>query len=861
MSRVFTLTDGTDSVNLINTAATGIIASRGGFGKNRITPNLEFSSSALTDGAKLRFKNYNPVTETYELNLKASSQDNAASQLQALGRLLRKADLFQTTDWQQTAVYIQQQTTNETNGRFSLVIAWLSQSLDDFFNQPFESDNEIDNFEIFLTREPFWRSTAPGSLSSLEPLRTPDFPYFDSITGTTGNQKVNAAAALSGDWGFQVTTIGSGTEVRGFDETPAAEILITHEWQMKIGTLVMDNNTSFQIEQMNTSTGGSAAFSVLVYQVASDEFFIQNAAIRNGGGSMVSPQFALTTGVNLIRLELTIASTTASSDGILTMFIDDVEVDETTGIDNGIKEVSSLRLGSLAGVDTGTNGTLFFDRSRWDDSIIGTGIAGATFERTIDFENTLPFVSNFRHTDVLSHIFNEDISATGFSSNLIDIPNFTYYEVSGSTPATGDNVYFGGAEPFYHVILNIGVAAVTSGLSIQPQYWNGAAWTNFDTGFDDSDFNNLGHTAILFPGASDWATVAVNGQTKYWVRLQIASLTTWTTSPEQKNEIVYTPNDTYFEINESQVNGDVPAIVLERLLNYISDNTGNGMTWITFGMKTRSLDTANVFSSRFNAGGDNVLGLASYSTDTAQTADNEAPGGNNATTTFSSNQSLVLRFDVGGFSQDAFEGTYRAYLRAKQVGGVAGDVSVQLQIRAAVTIKGEVIPLKQADQGFEIIDLGQFSFRQYGILADEGGIGNSVSLDIHAKSDNGTTPNLECWDIIMIPIDEFAMTVSWSSRTNQGLLLNEGVQIDNGILRKRTLEFDFLHPADVLALTPVSEWETRGKLPLVEPLRKTQVYFLMGGDNSSAILESTNGMGLGINLYLHERWISLRGSD
>jgi len=861
MARTFTLKDSTDSVDLINTGTTGIIGSRGGFGRNRISPDLEFSSSALVDSARLRFKNYNPVTERYRLNLKSSSHDNAASQLQTLERLLRKADLFQTTDWIQDPVYIQQQTTNETNTRFSMVIAWLSQQLQDFFDTPFDANNEIDDFEIFLTREPFWRSTAPGTLPSLEPLKTPDFPYADSIAGTAANFDVNATAALAGDWGAEITIAGVGSEAYMKFTTIPNETSFTLKYKFDPNTLSMNNSTEYN-SVFGVSPGtGSIAFVINHGQDSNGDFFLKALAKDDSGANVgVITSGILTDAAHDIRLEWVASSGPGNNDGTMALFFDNVQEGSTsTGLDSDTHNITGVDIGARGALDANMSGSTLFDNIEFDNVV-----PFVAAERLADFENTLPFISNYRHDSVLSHIFNEDNSATAFSSNFFGVPNFTYFEVSGSTPALNDAVYFGSDNPFYNLILNIGVAGNASGATLVLEYSTTTGFTSVVDGIRTADLTDgsfLGHTQINFRGASDWAKRTVNSVNKFWLRVRISALTTWTTSPQQKNEIVYAPKDTYYEINESQIHGDVQSLMINRILYYVTQS--DAITWITLGAKSRGLDN---FTGRLNAGGDNPTSWSeTFDTDTTQTADETAPSGNNATTTFSSNQTLVQRFSITVTDKDIesdFEGTYRIYLRAKQVGGVAGDVSVQLKIQRNVVFEGETIKLRQVDEGIELIDLGQFEISGFRVLAGETETALTLTFSLFAKSDNGTTPNLESHDLVFMPIDEMGLTVSSSLRANQGLIRKRGVQIDSGLLREESNNFRFVPASDVFSVVMLSEWESRGTLPIIEPIRKTRIYWLLGFANTTTlIIESDQSLNVGHNIYVHERWISLRGSD
>jgi hypothetical protein len=62
-----------------------------------------------------------------------------------------------------------------------------------------------------------------------------------------------------------------------------------------------------------------------------------------------------------IELDWRAATAPGANDGGLTLWIDGVERQALTGIDNDTRRIDRVLLGALAGIDTGTRGTYFFD--------------------------------------------------------------------------------------------------------------------------------------------------------------------------------------------------------------------------------------------------------------------------------------------------------------------------------------------------------------------------------------------------------------------------------------------------------------------------------------------------------------------
>lgn len=152
---------GTD-IDLLDTS--GFIAQRGGFGKTRFRTRMDIEEGAFGANSRLRSTRVPLITERYRLNLLGASHNDAATTMQALHQALLEAERFYTTQWQTQAVYLEVQTTNETSIRYARIYGSPQLVTPDFFDQPFESSNEIENVEVQITREPYWRGTAPSVL-------------------------------------------------------------------------------------------------------------------------------------------------------------------------------------------------------------------------------------------------------------------------------------------------------------------------------------------------------------------------------------------------------------------------------------------------------------------------------------------------------------------------------------------------------------------------------------------------------------------------------------------------------------------------------------------------------------------------
>lgn len=94
--------------------------------------------------------------------------------------------------------------------------------------------------------------------------------------------------------------------------------------------------------------------------------------------------------------------------------------------------------------------------------------------------------------------------------------------------AINDAFYFGGSlrggivpNLFQEIKINIGTAGV--GNTIAWEYYNGSAWASLTVTDGTNGFTTLGTNTVTFTPPTDWATVAVNAVTTYWVRARVTA--------------------------------------------------------------------------------------------------------------------------------------------------------------------------------------------------------------------------------------------------------------------------------------------------------------------------------------------------
>jgi len=171
VARTFKVTNGVDSVDLLDSSSPGIVATRGGFGVSKFIPHQLYSSKSIDEDLFI---------EHWDLYVSASSHDNAASQTRTLISLLKQAYLHRRFPVQFGPVWIEQQTTNETNARYAKIYESPEVSNPDFFDTTFDIANLIETQGVSIARF-VWRSSAPNSLGSALVLDPTDGPASPTL--------------------------------------------------------------------------------------------------------------------------------------------------------------------------------------------------------------------------------------------------------------------------------------------------------------------------------------------------------------------------------------------------------------------------------------------------------------------------------------------------------------------------------------------------------------------------------------------------------------------------------------------------------------------------------------------------------
>jgi len=276
--------------------------------------------------------------------------------------------------------------------------------------------------------------------------------------------------------------------------------------------------------------------------------------------------------------------------------IEFIEIDSTYGGSEGVWTYTIIRDKDGTGANIWIVG----------DAMLNTG-QSSTGDGFIELYSMYSFAQS-----ILESIYNSDSYSSSFSSNYADSNDWELWD-EDVTPDSNDCVYLGTGYKFYKVVFDIQTAGDFT-YELKYEYWNGGSWE--DVVLDTTpDFEVVGKQNLEFHlTIENWAKTTVNSESKFWIRIRINSLGTFTTNPIQGYQPVFVgglqhgPTIVGHKRNSSGFNDFSPRWAignLDGLYGYGSNEVGVGFgeynsttgNWVTItdtdGIKLFAKGTAN----------------------------------------------------------------------------------------------------------------------------------------------------------------------------------------------------------------------------------------------------------------------------
>lgn len=761
MTAVLRISDGTTTINLLNATD--------GFSLNAWRPAIAqykgggtWQASPLSDGRRMVTRQHGNAVEAFDLKVSSvASQDDIIFVTQELRRLLEKAVNYWTTDWQGEKVWVEAQATCETNPRYATIHSWSTPDDDNPFSSPFLQPRGaiMDDWTLVVERG-HWQSTIPGTGDCVEisglgignesqsfyPTANTDdayvIPWLTTIvtTGITCLMGTNPSTfAFHSGIRFRDVTITNGTTITG------AFIRFTCG-QSQSGT---DCNLAI----FGEDNAAPAAFTT---------FADFTGRTRTGTSQVWNNVPAWTAGaeydsvdISAIVQEIVDLGGWASGNDLV-IFMQD------NGSDPG-----------------GIRAFAAFDNTVYDEAelIITTQVTQVGRVATCDQE---VYVANKHNKAQLTHIYRDDGGA--WSANLVALTDF---DLLPAGPALDDAIYFGSdtttadSGPFCSLVFDLDDVKTQSAIW---EYWNGGAWHAFTATelcdntapdeFNGDAFEIAGVNSVHWIQMADWAIRDISGDggpavTGYWVRCRADAATGGV--PTQQNRAVYSILWPYVTIDEEQSIGDIPSIA-EIQYEPKSKTTNQNVTATTtplWSNKTlmglRSLNRGENFSPFINLQDEqNPEGITiTLATSATNVVDVTTATGRHSLYSPAGINAMQEEIRIG-FTRDAalqYYGTYRMMVRGRQSSGALDTLYMQIEhkVNTYVTLKWS--PIRQFTSttlDWQIIDFGQWQLPGFTDVNDDEGV-TGLELVINCQSTSGTPGDLIFYELILWPIDEWAV--------------------------------------------------------------------------------------------------------
>lgn len=497
------------------------------------------------------------------------------------------------------------------------------------------------------------------------------------------------------------------------------------------------------------------------------------------------------------------------------------------------------------------------------------------------------YVANRHNEANVTHIFTWTSPAGPFGGNLIGagLP-FDIFNGGAGGPANGDITYFGintalaDSGPFSSLVFDILTAATYgAGDSVAWEYWNGA-WvaltplvdnTSSNECDEDESFENTGVNSIHWEQPSDWAAVAVNAITGYWVRLVVTEAT-GITRAQQQNRDIYSVVWPEVSIDGAIVLGDIPA-----LLNFKAEgmsectalsNTGGYINRIMVGVRSASRDAAaSPFRAFLNFADEQNPTLVTATADGgAAFANNlEAPSGRCLAWAPAGIAAMAERAHIT-FANTAgatYAGSFHAFLRYQVTSGSDGDIRLFTHLETDAgkeTTQTDVVDLL-AGTAWNVVPLGLLHLPALPII--QPGLIRNWAFYVSMQNTVAAARTINLFDLILMPADEwlgdFQENITPSSNTGFPLSTHYYLDVDPISLPKRLTSwviFDTFGNADGLMISYTAA------SPILQANADQRLYFFMSRNPSLTTIPRVAEPYLSMRVWAShtDRYQSMRGA-
>lgn len=764
-SGILTVTDGTPeyTVSFIATSK-GVILKD--WNPQTNIAKITWSEPVYADGRKPVMSTWANAIETFESDIADGDMDGVIEPFRKVIDLFKRAVDYWKSDYQigdgpeVHPIWLIARGTCETETRYAYIYNGDIPQLSNPHDLPFIGDPSsngmqaaIESLTITIERG-LWRDTAPGSVSCLKTYSYQVMPGWTSGVFYPGSGDDTVSVDGAGGGGVLTPNdlehqsqdvLNLGIRYRNLNIPQGATILAAYcIYESNYNTLPGDlfPNTYSLIEGFDEDN--TAAFSTWA------NFYAR--AVTAANFDHIAWETGTTAGQYLTYLNLnTIVQEIVNRPGW------------ASGNAMGFKITHNDPFGPPAFMvrEFGAYNTPGFDMPAlyviWEDPEVAFGVDTPVCERS--------FAAGYFVNNQPDYMAYYDASTAVYTPSIVSPqPQNLFPQPLG----VGDRLFIGADYPFANLSFYLNPAGDGTVTYVYKYSTAGGIAAGSLSNVVERDFGlysgfaNTGQTSVVFTRPDDWAKNSVMTwlPSKYWLVIEITGITGAPTAPPiQDDKPVYSTTWPFWEIDETEVGGDIEAL-LRFLLIQIETLDGAGDSKGEYNhilLGSRSYDRGSDFMPYLNVQANNA-GMAFAATAPATTPDNSlAPCGKslNITTVGALAEQIIGTWTLTGSSFTAqYKGRYRVFVRSLITTGTAGEIGFRVQFIDSLGSPATVIT--QTDlyytsttvlPGYELTDLGVLSFNNRGGLP-------YTQLDISLCAMSSGAVEFDVLDLIIFPVDE-----------------------------------------------------------------------------------------------------------
>ena len=802
-----------------------------------------FSDSPIVDGRLLEHVSYENPTEAFELTIDAGSQDEAEVHKRNITTMLLKAESYWKSSAVSRPVFLEWKATNHTNIVYAPIVIGRWGNLANPYSQPYilPGGGAVEDGLTLTIERGHWMSEPPDSPVCLPAKVRTSFEYSDDVPYADRIMALNPICfwKLNDGSGSILSSYIDGAQDGAYIGSPAymQQLFWTGDYcpYFFTGDVANIYSTAFNTAYLGSDNGkvgtttmwvsgdGSAAWgttdttlfrvstagsNLIMATTTTTADRLRVTLLSDGGTNDIDYDFSEADHHNDSWFHLAIVRFGGPQNNQLIVYINGAQVG-STAISRPWTGSGPMNSNScVIGAEDTTPGTsfmgrvaypAFFDYELTQDEIKSlmyvprqVGPAAAVMDEEACGDDTV-YISNFFHPNGITHVYGDSDTGTNLvnavgtqtmHSTAGNDTSYAYFGIATSVLDAGDGS--GGLHHHYFTSLAFNLSSaldyVAGAWTEGWEYWN-AAWVSLSTKSHSSDKDMFaeGPHIITFEPPSDWVTYNLGGGSPdiYWIRhaVDTSAVTpnvqsvTWDSPPY----IVHKP---YVHFRDDSP-GDLDALATHMIRDINKDDDN-----IRCIIGRRSVSRGSGFSAYIN--------LSRW--DNQSNISVEEPSGTVPSFNFWPSARWIpspyhIQFAPSGAMSDRsvatikfhkpsdYYGRFRVFLRVRARDVDTYTYTVRLVMNEITDLTPTIQMLAALNDRYSVWDLGIVEIP--GIRVSHTDQFDDLQMDIYMSASGGIGEQIDLYDLIMIPVDEWAIDVSTAQDTtyNRGVLKMDSAEL------------------------------------------------------------------------------------